>query len=97
MTLLAPPPPYTPPPPLHPPISLTYQKASLKFVFTVFVASLWCFEYVWVERHWDAQRRFRHFEKHYAYFLGFGIPLTLGTYFMGMADNLAWFNALCVG
>lgn len=50
--------------------------------------------YVWVKQGWDASKRFSHFESHYAYFLGFGVPVTVATYFLSVANNLAVFNAL---
>lgn len=58
------------------------------------VIALRLLRYVWVKQGWDASKRFSHFESHYAYFLGFGVPVTVATYFLSVANNLAVFNAL---
>eukprot|EP00736_Rhodelphis_marinus_P007702 Rmarinus@m.17642 len=43
--------------------------------------ALYCFEYKWANQSWTLTRRCDYFEKHWIYFLGFGTPCTIATYF----------------
>lgn len=88
----------------------------LSFVFSCWLASLYCFEYTWINagRCWDGRsecfpvflfvlfkgstlaiycpvllpsgwtlpKRLDFFQRHWAYFLGWGLPFTLMTYFI---------------
>jgi len=49
----------------------------LYFVHICWLASLYAFEYRWVSLKWNTSERMQYFEKHWLYFLGFGLPVSL--------------------
>ncbi|ETW02214.1 hypothetical protein H310_05779 [Aphanomyces invadans] len=53
----------------------------LSFVHTSWLYALYCFEYKWSLHGWSIEKRLVYMEKHWAYFVGFGCPFTLATYF----------------
>ena len=52
----------------------------MSFVFASWLYSFYCFEYVWIRMGWSLERRLKFFEERWAYFLGFGLPCTLITF-----------------
>lgn len=63
----------------------------LQFAITAWMASFYCFEYSWIRRGWDFQRRVTYFEQRWAYFFGFGVPITLCTMYFNAVVNAAMF------
>eukprot|EP00039_Didymoeca_costata_P001203 m.50564 g.50564 ORF g.50564 m.50564 type:complete len:312 (+) comp10679_c0_seq2:160-1095(+) len=64
----------------------------IKFAITSWMASFYCFEYTWIRKGWDFQKRVVFFEQRWAYFFAYGIPITLCTIFLGAAENAAIFS-----
>ena len=60
----------------------TYFGMLLSLVYSSWLTSLYCFEYTWLNAGWSLNRRLNYFERHWAYFLGFGLPFTAATYFL---------------
>jgi len=52
------------------------------FVHVCWLASLYAFEYKWVSLKWNTAERMQYFEKHWLYFLGFGLPVSTLSIFM---------------
>jgi len=52
------------------------------FALLAWMCAYYSFEYIWNIKGWGVDRRMRHFETNYAYFLGFGTPCALATAFM---------------
>ncbi|KAF0716320.1 hypothetical protein AaE_011137 [Aphanomyces astaci] len=53
----------------------------VSFVHMSWLYALYCFEYKWSLHGWSIEKRLAFMEKHWAYFIGFGCPFTLATYF----------------
>ncbi|TPX64294.1 hypothetical protein SpCBS45565_g05990 [Spizellomyces sp. 'palustris'] len=51
------------------------------FICFCWIASFYSFEYKWANKGWSLKQRIDHFEEHWAYFIGFGFPCTLFTFF----------------
>eukprot|EP00055_Hartaetosiga_balthica_P010614 m.45867 g.45867 ORF g.45867 m.45867 type:complete len:334 (+) comp7238_c0_seq1:110-1111(+) len=66
----------------------------ISIIFNCWVTSLYCFEYGWLNAGWSLQARVVYFEKHWAYFLGFGFPFVIATYFMSFLYSTALFSML---
>jgi etoposide-induced 2.4 mRNA len=60
----------------------SYLGMLLSLVYSSWLTSLYCFEYTWLNAGWNLNRRLEYFERHWAYFLGFGLPFTAATYFL---------------
>ncbi|ORX47968.1 EI24-domain-containing protein [Hesseltinella vesiculosa] len=54
----------------------------LGFLLNAVIMAYYCFEYKWIDLGWTQQHRMAFVERHWAYFLGFGLPGTLMTYFL---------------
>lgn len=54
----------------------------IAFAYTCWLTSLYSFEYTWINEGWSVQRRLDYFERHWAYFFGFGVPFTLITFWL---------------
>jgi len=65
-----------------------------RFIMTSWMYALYCFEYKWIHKNHDFNERVKTFHEHWAYFLGFGIPLTAFTYFLSLAKGTALFSLL---
>ncbi|KAI8067454.1 etoposide-induced protein 2.4-domain-containing protein [Gongronella butleri] len=46
------------------------------------IMGYYCFEYKWIDLGWTQAHRMAFVERHWAYFLGFGLPATLLTFFL---------------
>ncbi|KAI8815706.1 etoposide-induced protein 2.4-domain-containing protein [Fimicolochytrium jonesii] len=53
----------------------------LSFVCFCWSASFYAFEYRWGQKGWTLEQQIEHFERHWAYYFGFGFPCTLLTFF----------------
>ncbi|KAJ3326439.1 Etoposide induced 2.4 mRNA [Blyttiomyces sp. JEL0837] len=51
------------------------------FMMVNWISAFLCFEYKWVGRGWTLDRRVEYFEERWAYFAGFGLPITMCTFF----------------
>mmetsp|Transcript_43873 Transcript_43873/g.68661 ORF Transcript_43873/g.68661 Transcript_43873/m.68661 type:complete len:128 (+) Transcript_43873:56-439(+) len=58
------------------------------------MTSFYAFEYVWAYIGWDLKTRIQFFENRWAYFAGFGAPLTAMTYSLSFFSNFALYSAL---
>ena len=65
-----------------------------KFTITSWMAALYCFEYKWIHEADDFNQRMKTFHQHWAYFLGFGVPLTACTIFLSVSKSGALFGLL---
>ncbi|KAI8978965.1 etoposide-induced protein 2.4-domain-containing protein [Pilobolus umbonatus] len=63
----------------------------LSFLVNCFTMSYYCFEYKWVYLNWTVERRLSYIEKHWAYFIGFGFPGTVITFFLSFLRSNAVF------
>nr|KAJ3421070.1 hypothetical protein HK105_004577 [Polyrhizophydium stewartii] len=63
----------------------------LSFVLLDFLFAFFAFEYKWINRKWPLSQQLDFFESHWAYFAGFGLPMTLLTFFFPQAVNLGLF------
>ncbi|KAI8342350.1 etoposide-induced protein 2.4-domain-containing protein [Chlamydoabsidia padenii] len=52
------------------------------FPINSIIMAYYCFEYKWIELGWTQEHRLSFVEQHWPYFLGFGLPLTLLTFFL---------------
>eukprot|EP01112_Ceratiomyxa_fruticulosa_P023911 TRINITY_DN938_c0_g1_i2.p1 TRINITY_DN938_c0_g1~~TRINITY_DN938_c0_g1_i2.p1 ORF type:complete len:352 (+),score=37.88 TRINITY_DN938_c0_g1_i2:791-1846(+) len=54
----------------------------LQFVMITYLYAFFCFDYKWLlQGGISLERRLRHFESHWTYMLGFGLPFTAASYF----------------
>ncbi|CAD6909058.1 unnamed protein product [Tilletia caries] len=53
----------------------------LAFVFMSFIDGYYIFETIWVARGWSLERRMRYAECRWSYFVAFGLPSTLISFF----------------
>lgn len=53
----------------------------LAFFFMSFIDAYYCFEQAWIARGWSIDRRMRYAESRWAYFVAFGLPSTLVSFF----------------
>ncbi|KAJ1990379.1 hypothetical protein H4R33_001741 [Dimargaris cristalligena] len=51
------------------------------FIYFCWIYAFYCFEYQWINKNWSFEKRLDYLEGHWAYFLGFGLPCTLCTFF----------------
>mmetsp|Transcript_22374 Transcript_22374/g.65050 ORF Transcript_22374/g.65050 Transcript_22374/m.65050 type:complete len:201 (-) Transcript_22374:43-645(-) len=63
--------------------------APLGFFFSLLVASLYAFDYAWDRRDISVPHRHALVEKGWPYFLGFGTPVTILTFFLPVFQSLA--------
>ncbi|KAI8970116.1 etoposide-induced protein 2.4-domain-containing protein [Mycotypha africana] len=63
----------------------------LSFLMNCFVMSYYCFEYQWIYKNWNIEKRLSYMESHWAYFLGFGLPGTVITFFLSFLRSSAVF------
>eukprot|EP00051_Salpingoeca_urceolata_P024415 m.429022 g.429022 ORF g.429022 m.429022 type:complete len:207 (+) comp20235_c0_seq11:340-960(+) len=66
----------------------------LSFVYTCWLYSLYSFEYTWLNARWSVRKRLDYYESHWAYFLGFGVPFTVATFFLSFFVGAAIFSLL---
>ncbi|EGD82092.1 hypothetical protein PTSG_02772 [Salpingoeca rosetta] len=66
----------------------------LSFIFSCWITSLYCFEYGWINAGWSLNKRIKFFERHWAYFFGFGFPFTIITFFWEFFVSTAVFSML---
>eukprot|EP00049_Salpingoeca_infusionum_P014790 m.280925 g.280925 ORF g.280925 m.280925 type:complete len:181 (-) comp15751_c2_seq4:183-725(-) len=71
----------------------TYGQA-MSFCFTCWVASLYCFEYSWLSAGMSLDQRRLFFERNWLYCLGFGVPITLATFFLNFVVGTGVFSLL---
>ncbi|KAI8912881.1 etoposide-induced protein 2.4-domain-containing protein [Entophlyctis helioformis] len=63
----------------------------LSFALFNFVSSFFAFEYQWIHRGWSLNQQIEYFETHWIYFAGFGLPITMLTFFFPQTINLGLF------
>ncbi|KAI9482777.1 MAG: etoposide-induced protein 2.4-domain-containing protein [Benjaminiella poitrasii] len=63
----------------------------LCFWMNCMIMSYYAFEYQWVYKGWNIERRLSYMESHWAYFLGFGFPATMITFFLSFLRSGAMF------
>ncbi|KAJ1929590.1 hypothetical protein IWQ60_001020 [Tieghemiomyces parasiticus] len=51
------------------------------FIYFCWIYAFYCFEYQWINKNWSFEKRLDYLESRWAYFLGFGLPCTLCTFF----------------
>ncbi|KAI8367665.1 etoposide-induced protein 2.4-domain-containing protein [Radiomyces spectabilis] len=66
----------------------------LSFLANCFIMSYYCFEYKWVYYGWTMEQRLLFVEQNWAYFLGFGLPGTVLTYFLSPLRSGAVFSLI---
>ncbi|KAI8889917.1 EI24-domain-containing protein [Backusella circina FSU 941] len=66
----------------------------LSFLMNCAIYSYYCFEYKWVYMGWNIEKRLSYMEKHWSYFIGFGVPGTLLTFFPSFLRSCAVFNLI---
>ncbi|KAI9217657.1 etoposide-induced protein 2.4-domain-containing protein [Blastocladiella britannica] len=66
----------------------------LAFAKTAWMYSMYSFEYKWIAEGWPLEARLKLIEKDWAYFLGFGFPTTLLTFFLPTVASNAIFAML---
>ncbi|CEG63755.1 hypothetical protein RMATCC62417_00855 [Rhizopus microsporus] len=64
----------------------------LSFLMNCIITSYYCFEYKWVYMGWNIEQRLSYMEKHWSFFLGFGFPMTILTFFLSFLRSGAIFN-----
>ncbi|KAI7864977.1 etoposide-induced protein 2.4-domain-containing protein [Spinellus fusiger] len=62
--------------------SIPYIGIFLSFFMNCAIMSYYCFEYKWGYLGWTLEQRLTYLENHWAFFLGFGVPSTLLTFFL---------------
>eukprot|EP00164_Ancoracysta_twista_P003408 GFYU01004548.1.p1 GENE.GFYU01004548.1~~GFYU01004548.1.p1 ORF type:complete len:318 (-),score=65.85 GFYU01004548.1:61-1014(-) len=68
-----------------------YVGGILMFMGFCWLYAYYCFEYKWGFKGWPLEKSIRYFETHWVYFLGFGTPCTLATYFFPTFVNAGLF------
>ncbi|KAI7898309.1 etoposide-induced protein 2.4-domain-containing protein [Cokeromyces recurvatus] len=63
----------------------------LSFWMNCIIMSYYSFEYQWVYKGWNIEKRLAYMEAHWAYFLGFGFPATVITFFLSFLRSGAVF------
>ncbi|KAG0172030.1 Etoposide induced 2.4 mRNA [Apophysomyces sp. BC1034] len=63
----------------------------LSFIANCFFGAYYCFEYKWLYLGWTMEQRMSYVENHWAYFLGFGVPFTVLTFFLSVLRSGAVF------
>ncbi|KAI9498005.1 etoposide-induced protein 2.4-domain-containing protein [Zychaea mexicana] len=66
----------------------------LAFLMNCAIMSYYCFEYKWLYMGWTLEQRMTFMEEHWAYFLGFGTPITVLTFFLSTLHSGAVFAIL---
>ncbi|GAA5798218.1 hypothetical protein HPULCUR_003618 [Helicostylum pulchrum] len=64
------------------------------FLMNCIISSYYCFEYQWIYQGWNLEKRLSYMEKHWAYFLGFGFPATVITFFLTFLRSGAVFSII---
>ncbi|ORZ17282.1 etoposide-induced protein 2.4-domain-containing protein [Absidia repens] len=67
---------------------------ALSFAMNCLIMSYYCFEYRWVYLGWSLEQRIAYVEQHWSFFLGFGFPVTLITFFLSTLRSGAVFPLL---
>ncbi|KAI7874280.1 etoposide-induced protein 2.4-domain-containing protein [Mucor mucedo] len=62
--------------------SIPYIGAVVSFSIYCIIMTYYCFEYRWVNQDWTIEQRMVYAEQHWAYYLGFGLPATVITFFL---------------
>ncbi|KAG1140023.1 hypothetical protein G6F37_009110 [Rhizopus arrhizus] len=65
---------------------------ALSFLMNCIITSYYCFEFKWVYFGWNIEQRLSYMEKHWSFFLGFGFPMTVLTFFLTFLRSSAIFN-----
>ncbi|CEG68663.1 hypothetical protein RMATCC62417_04876 [Rhizopus microsporus] len=63
----------------------------LAFIIYCIVMSYYCFEYKWMKHDWSIEKRLTFAEEHWSYYLGFGLPGTILTFFLSTLKASAVF------
>ncbi|KAI7892592.1 etoposide-induced protein 2.4-domain-containing protein [Mucor mucedo] len=66
----------------------------LSFLMNCIITSYYCFEYQWIYKGWNIEKRLAYMEKHWAYFVGFGLPVTVVTFFLSFLRSGAVFSLI---
>lgn len=66
---------------------IPYIGTFLSFIFFSWLSSFFIFEYKWINHGWSLDQRVEYFESHWMYFLGFGMPITLASFFWPITVN----------
>ncbi|ORX50229.1 hypothetical protein DM01DRAFT_320276 [Hesseltinella vesiculosa] len=69
----------------------------LALLMNCFIFSYYCFEFRWVFMQWTLEQRLAYVEQHWAFFLGFGLPGTVATFFLSTLRSGAMFALLYPG
>ncbi|KAG1445195.1 hypothetical protein G6F56_009996 [Rhizopus delemar] len=64
----------------------------LSLLMNCIITSYYCFEYKWIYMGWNIEQRLSFMEKHWSFFLGFGFPMTILTFFLTFLRSGAIFN-----
>ncbi|KAJ1967012.1 hypothetical protein IWQ62_002114 [Dispira parvispora] len=54
---------------------------AISFILCCWLYAFYSFEYQWINKNWSFEKRLDYLERRWAYFMGFGLPCTLCTFF----------------
>ncbi|CAO3638324.1 unnamed protein product [Cunninghamella echinulata] len=63
----------------------------LSLLMNCLIMAYYCFEYRWVYLGWSLEKRLTYIEQHWSFFLGFGVPITVLTFFLSTLRSGALF------
>ncbi|CAO3642458.1 unnamed protein product [Cunninghamella blakesleeana] len=63
----------------------------LSLFMNCLIMAYYCFEYRWIYLGWSLEQRLLYIEQHWAFFLGFGFPITVITFFLSTLRSGALF------
>ncbi|KAJ3397249.1 Etoposide induced 2.4 mRNA [Lobulomyces angularis] len=66
----------------------------LGFINFCWLTSYYSFEYNWISKGWSIEKRIRYLEENWSYFLGFGFPCTVATFFLSTFVSQGLFSLL---
>ncbi|KAI9257947.1 etoposide-induced protein 2.4-domain-containing protein [Phascolomyces articulosus] len=73
---------------------IPYVGTLLAFFMNCAIMAYYAFEYKWLYMGWTLEHRLTYVEEHWAYFLGFGTPITVLTFFLSTLYSGAIFGIL---
>jgi len=66
----------------------------ISFMFMCWLYAFYSFEYKWINKGWSLEKRLEFLETHWAYFAGFGFPVTVITFYFPQFINSGIFALL---